>query len=76
VVLYINFGRVAELAYATDLKSVPCKGMRVRSPPRPPFRQVTQLVEWTAVNRLVAGSNPALSAILNLNQVFRNGEVL
>ena len=52
-----------ELAYTADLKSVAQYGLAGSSPARATtYSGLAQQVEQTAVNRLVAGSNPAAGA--------------
>ena len=54
-----HYDSVVELAYTTDLKSVDLNGLAGSSPATvTTHASVAQLVEHSAFNRLVVGSNP------------------
>ena len=55
----MNNCRGGGMVDAMDLKSIACKGVRVRVPFSVPIGPVAQRLEQWTHNPLVAGSNPA-----------------
>jgi hypothetical protein len=57
---------VAELVYATDLKSVARKGLRVQLPPSAPFEvglpEAEKLIRWISFKRRMPRQGPSLAS--------------